>query len=52
MQKVRAGEAAPLTGSYKCVACGYKVELKKGDKIPVCPICGQRDYELWSVDED
>jgi hypothetical protein len=32
MQKVRAGEAAPLTGTYRCVACGYKVELKKDDR--------------------
>lgn len=52
MIKVKAGEAAPQTGTYKCIACGYKVELKKGDTIPVCPVCGKKDYELWAIEQD
>lgn len=51
MLKVKAGEKAPQNGTYRCITCGYKVELKKGDIIPKCPVCGKTEYELWAVEE-
>jgi DNA-directed RNA polymerase subunit RPC12/RpoP len=44
--KVKAGETAPESGTYKCTRCGYKIQLNKGDTVPVCPKCGNKVFEF------
>ncbi len=41
----KSGEK-PGKGTYKCVKCAYIVVLKSdSDVLPVCPLCGLREYE-------
>jgi hypothetical protein len=34
------GSEAPTEGTYKCSSCGNEIQLKRSQKIPVCPACG------------
>jgi rubrerythrin len=52
MKKVKAGDIVEIAGTYRCIVCGYKVDLKKGDTVPKCPVCGKNDFELWAAAED
>lgn len=39
----------PGKGSYRCLNCGYVVELENdGDTLPECPNCGHKVYEKIS----
>lgn len=41
----RAGEPAQKTGDFRCDNCHEKVHVKKGDKIPRRPNCGNDTYD-------
>jgi len=40
----KAGETAQKTGDFHCAACGAKVHVNEGDKIPKCPN-GHAEFE-------
>ena len=40
----KAGEEAQKTGDFICDKCEGKVHVKKGDKIPKCPECGNKSF--------
>ena len=42
-QKYLAG-TKPGTGRYKCIKCPYIIELKEGEILPICPMCGFDEY--------
>lgn len=35
----------PGAGKYRCLKCGFEIELKDGDVLPVCPMCGFEEFE-------
>lgn len=56
-------EEVPVSGTYVCVPCGYKMQLEQDDTFPECMAClagtsdGPEEYvegqELWErVGED
>jgi hypothetical protein len=36
---------APTEGWYKCVMCGFDLNVKKGQLVPPCPKCSAREFE-------
>jgi Zn finger protein HypA/HybF involved in hydrogenase expression len=37
---------SPAEGRYKCLQCGFEINLKKGQLVPPCPRCGKGQYEV------
>ena len=46
----KVGEVCEKPGLYECSYCGYKIEVKTGQKFPICPGCGRKDI-TWSMVE-
>lgn len=44
--KIKAGMVADQAGKYRCTRCGYILTLSKGDIVPVCPQCGNTEFEF------
>jgi len=44
------GETVPEDGNYSCIPCGYKKELKKGEKFPECIACLE-SHKVVNMDE-
>ncbi len=40
------------TNKYRCLVCGYEVELENLPKDYVCPICGATSDNFELIDEE
>lgn len=36
---------SPGAGLFRCVICGFEVELKDGEELDLCPLCEGATYE-------
>ena len=39
----KSGEV-PGAGKFRCIVCGYVLEIKAGEALPACPKCGVEEY--------
>lgn len=42
----KAGENARETGDFRCEKCHNKVHVTQGDRIPMCPECGNDTFDV------
>ena len=36
----------PGKGKYRCLKCGFVIELDDNEELPLCPMCGFEEFEL------
>jgi hypothetical protein len=44
MEQLQSGSKAEA-GSFRCLACGFGVSLRREDRLPECPGCGGERFE-------
>lgn len=42
--RVLSFQKAPQEGIYRCMSCGFQLELKQGQLVPPCPKCAFREF--------